>query len=324
MGTNNIPQANDGEIIPASDHNSIRSALVGDLVPRNNAGAASDEAGNVGSSTYWWNTIFSKILRLKGAANASISSDGNDLVIKLGDEIKARVTPQGIPVTSLVPGIASAAKFMEFTESGSLPIPVGCHSVIVMGCGGGGGGASGTTSSGTLGNGGNGGEAGQYSIEVVQVTPGSSVSVVVGTGGGVGANGQDSSFGALVWKGGRGAYTSSGVRAGGSGGVGGSSLAAKTGKPGLSTSRFNGGDAGTPTAGEGTSGSGSGGGGGASMFGNGGNGGNGASNFGTVTNGTNGGIGAGGGGGGGGANSGPAGVGGNGGSGRVVVFLMGV
>lgn len=52
MGTQNIPQATDGSVIPAADHNSLRNVLIGDLVPRNTSGSAANESGSLGTSTY--------------------------------------------------------------------------------------------------------------------------------------------------------------------------------------------------------------------------------------------------------------------------------
>jgi hypothetical protein len=52
MGTNNIDAATDGTVIPPSQHNSIKSALSGDYVPRNASGVPEDEAGDLGTSSF--------------------------------------------------------------------------------------------------------------------------------------------------------------------------------------------------------------------------------------------------------------------------------
>lgn len=52
MGTNSIPTASDGTIIPAADHNSLKSAMVGDQVPRNVSGDATADAGDIGTTTF--------------------------------------------------------------------------------------------------------------------------------------------------------------------------------------------------------------------------------------------------------------------------------
>jgi hypothetical protein len=52
MGTANIPSATDGDVIPATDHNSLRAAFIGDNVPRNASGDATANAGDCGTATY--------------------------------------------------------------------------------------------------------------------------------------------------------------------------------------------------------------------------------------------------------------------------------
>lgn len=92
-------------------------------------------------------------------------------------------------------------------------VPEGTTSVSVLVVGGGGGGAR------TAGGGGGG--AGEFVYRASwPVVPGSVIPIVVGQGGGVASNGNDSSFGSLVAKGGgRGGSNSAGVP-GGSGGGG--------------------------------------------------------------------------------------------------------
>lgn len=52
MGTGTLTTAVDGTVIPANDHNQIKSAMIGDLAPRNASGVATANAGDVGSATY--------------------------------------------------------------------------------------------------------------------------------------------------------------------------------------------------------------------------------------------------------------------------------
>jgi len=51
MGTDPITAASDGTVIPAADHNSLRSAFLEDLVPRNTSGIATTLAGDLGTSS---------------------------------------------------------------------------------------------------------------------------------------------------------------------------------------------------------------------------------------------------------------------------------
>lgn len=52
MGTANVPAATDGLVIPASDHNSLRNAMIGDQVPRNSSGDPTANEGDLGTVTY--------------------------------------------------------------------------------------------------------------------------------------------------------------------------------------------------------------------------------------------------------------------------------
>lgn len=70
MGTNTIPEATDGTIIPASNHNSLRDALKQDIVPRNASGVATNNAGSLGTSSFKFSDILIEggILRSRLAA----------------------------------------------------------------------------------------------------------------------------------------------------------------------------------------------------------------------------------------------------------------
>lgn len=67
MGTNTIPEATQGNIIPASDHNSIRTSMIGDWVPRNSSAVATDQAGDLGTNSLRWSTIYGKNLNVDTA-----------------------------------------------------------------------------------------------------------------------------------------------------------------------------------------------------------------------------------------------------------------
>ncbi|AHZ84640.1 hypothetical protein Bb109J_c1950 [Bdellovibrio bacteriovorus] len=341
MGMNFLSEANDGEVIPASDHNALRTAFLGNMVPRNNSGGPFDEAGDLGTSSYWWKDVFAKIFRIKGSANAVIQQDGADLVFKFGENVKARLTPEGFTASSLVPGVASGTKIQVLSGSGTFTVPAGCYGLIVMGCGGGGGGApggggknSGTTSDRWGGAGGVGGEAGCGSIEMLSVTPGQEIEYSVGSGGASNSTGGTTSFGSLTWLGGRGGLAG-GFRCGGYGGAGAEYTAltgTTAGYEGSNSDKLRGGAAGITG---GAAGGGGGGGGGSSLFGSGGAGGSGGLRI-DVNVGTSGGTGGvggvgaggGGGGGGGGGNSGSnalssGGAGGAGGVGALRLYVIG-
>lgn len=52
MGDNTLTTQSDGTVIDSSDINQYKTALVGDLLPRNASGAVEDGAGSIGSSSY--------------------------------------------------------------------------------------------------------------------------------------------------------------------------------------------------------------------------------------------------------------------------------
>lgn len=96
MGANNIPAAAPNTVIPASDHNSIRTAMIGDHVPRNASANPEDGAGSTGQSAYRWLQGFIKKLFIGNVAdNISIEADNSDCIIKVGGVERARI-PQSV------------------------------------------------------------------------------------------------------------------------------------------------------------------------------------------------------------------------------------
>lgn len=58
MSDNTIPTAVDGTRMPASDHNSLRTAFIENVVPRNSGAVATDIAGSLGTSSLEWLKAF--------------------------------------------------------------------------------------------------------------------------------------------------------------------------------------------------------------------------------------------------------------------------
>ena len=105
MGTNNIPAAVDSTIIPADHHNKIRTALIGDVVPRNASANASDAAGSIGTSAFRWLQGYIKTLFIGAVGdNISLSASGGSLIISVGGNESAkfpstnRFLPSGMTV----------------------------------------------------------------------------------------------------------------------------------------------------------------------------------------------------------------------------------
>ncbi len=139
-------------------------------------------------------------------------------------DVDSNVSLREFSITVLAPVAQS------FTSSGTFSVPVGVTAVDVLVIAGGGGGGSAPM-------GGGGGAGGLIFRPGFPVTPGGTVSVTVGCGGGVDTNGQDSVFGTLTAKGG----------GDGSGDVGGSGGGAYglSGNEGLANQPTQPGDSGT-------------------------------------------------------------------------------
>ena len=116
-----------------------------------------------------------------------------------------------LQVSALVPNL------QVFTTNGTFFVPTNVTRIKVELWGGGGGGGKGNNSSY---NGGGGG-AGGYAFNVLNVTPGASYPVTVGTGGTNGVAGTFSSFSNLLGATGGGAGTNAASNANGGGGIGG-------------------------------------------------------------------------------------------------------
>lgn len=96
MGTSNIPSAVSNTVIPASNHNAIRSALIADHVPRNASANAEDAVGSLGTSAFrWLQGFIKKVLIGEVADNISIEAESSDCIIKVGGVERFRI-PQSV------------------------------------------------------------------------------------------------------------------------------------------------------------------------------------------------------------------------------------
>ena len=173
----------------------------------------------------------------------SLSNDGTDV-----GTISGNATAVGSDTTSnfTIRAYDSASNFTDrafsiqimapaytsFTSSGTFSVPAGVSAVtvlVVAGAGGGGGGGGRAGPPGDNGTGGGGGGAGGLVFRPgFPVTPGGTVSVTIGCGGGAATVGQDSVFGTLTAKGGGGGGSGPGGQ-GGNGGSGGGTAGASGG-----------------------------------------------------------------------------------------------
>ena len=118
--------------------------------------------------------------------------------------------------------------------NGSFVVPAGVKKLFVSGCGGGGGGGGGAADASFHGGGGGGGGAGFMFRRAYAVTPGQTLSIVIGAGGNGGAGGSGNSNGSNGATGGTTTISEFGVVLGGGNAGGGTRLDAwaNTGGPG--------------------------------------------------------------------------------------------
>jgi len=122
MGTNSIPSATTGTIIPATHHNSLKEALTTDLVPRDISGNPSANAGDLGSSSLPWLRMFFGLV----SSGMSIEDAAGKMVLKINSSTKVTIGPNGIEAGSLAPlsvidgTIASSS--VQFSALKSRPI----------------------------------------------------------------------------------------------------------------------------------------------------------------------------------------------------------
>lgn len=96
MGTNTIPSASDGTIIPAGDHNAIQEALSTDFVPRSVSGVPTAVIGSVGSSTYTWLSVFFGAV----SAGLSLAESAGKMLLKVGGSTVTTIGSTGIEAGS--------------------------------------------------------------------------------------------------------------------------------------------------------------------------------------------------------------------------------
>lgn len=87
MGTNNIPSANPLTVIPSSHHNSLKEALGNDLVPRNTSGVPTNEAGDLGTSTYRFKDL--KIRNIDANGNVVLTGSLSGTTASLSGNIES-------------------------------------------------------------------------------------------------------------------------------------------------------------------------------------------------------------------------------------------
>lgn len=98
MGTNTIPVAVGGTTIPITDHNSIRTAMIGAWVPRNSSAVAADAAGDLGTSSIKWNNAYCNTYNVGDTASglAITENASNELSLEVGGSEVSKFDANGL------------------------------------------------------------------------------------------------------------------------------------------------------------------------------------------------------------------------------------
>lgn len=207
MGSNNLETKNPGDIILADDPNQFKTALDGNVVPRDTDGIPGDLEGGLGTTLYRWATSYIQKIYLGVAANlVLIEESASALYIKINAVTKFKVDSTGFdgqylkPLSAPLSGMTSAVrlKIVDYDTPGtqSWVVPDYCTVIaakVVGGGGGGGGGYGGSASGG--GGGGGGGGAFPHEPMFISVTPGETLTIVTGAGGTAGSAGAPATAG---------------------------------------------------------------------------------------------------------------------------------
>lgn len=118
MGSNTLSQKSDGNIASSSDVNQYRTALNGDLVPRNASGVATNESGSIGTSAIKWLSGYIKTLFVGDPNNGNkVDEDGSDL--RLSSDSGVQIDINGSPIGS---GINSSGISRNMLASSSVSV----------------------------------------------------------------------------------------------------------------------------------------------------------------------------------------------------------
>ena len=97
MGDNTISSATDNFPIPASHNNGLRSAMIGNNVPRNSNGVVEDQSGSIGTSSLSWiSGYIRKIFIGDPNNNNSIDEVDGNIVFKDNGNVVSTINSGGI------------------------------------------------------------------------------------------------------------------------------------------------------------------------------------------------------------------------------------
>lgn len=112
MGDNTLVSKNDGDIIPSSVVNQYRTALNGDLVPRNTSGVATDLAGDIGTSSIGWANVYADTYNIGTPASGLkiVENGSNQISIQSSGVERVIIDDDGLNADGLKDATISAAK----------------------------------------------------------------------------------------------------------------------------------------------------------------------------------------------------------------------
>ena len=99
MGTNTIPSAVTGNVIPKEHHNSVKEALAQDHVPRDVDGIATAVEGSLGTSSFPWLQVFFGAV----VSALSIRDVSGKIGLYVGGLLKTTIGSSGIEAGSYAP-----------------------------------------------------------------------------------------------------------------------------------------------------------------------------------------------------------------------------
>ncbi len=198
MGTNNLSTKNPGDVIASADPNQYKTALDGDVVPRNSSGVPENVSSSLGSTLYSWLSAYIKKIYVGiPADDFTIEGTSSTIFFKLASVIKAKIDTNGIDGT-YIKASSTPESSLNFSRklrklelsaaAGTISIPSDVTWVRILAWGSGGGGAGGGG-----GGGGGGGSSGAFADVWRPVTAGGTLTYTTG-GGGTGGTASD--FGA--------------------------------------------------------------------------------------------------------------------------------
>lgn len=121
MGNNVIPVAVGGTTIPITDHNSIRTAMIGAWVPRNTSAVATDAAGDLGTSSIKWNNAYCNTYNVGDTSSglAITENASNELSLEVGGSEVSKFDANGLDGSGIKDATIPKSKMVSLGQQTS-------------------------------------------------------------------------------------------------------------------------------------------------------------------------------------------------------------